>query len=42
MKKENKTIRKREKCSDCFYNGNCKISLTSCRYLKPQKIEEEK
>ncbi len=24
----------REKCGDCYYNGNCIIHLSSCPYLK--------
>lgn len=34
MVKENKTLRKRNKCGDCFYNGKCGIPLTKCKYLK--------
>lgn len=34
MEKKNKTTRKREKCSDCFYNGKCNTPLSKCRYLK--------
>jgi hypothetical protein len=38
MEKKNKTIRKREKCSDCYYNGKCNIPISKCKYLK-QNIE---
>ena len=38
MKKE----KIREKCGDCFYNGNCLINLKDCFFLKKKKplIEE--
>lgn len=32
--------KKNEKCGDCFYNGNCQISIKSCAYLKKRKIEQ--
>lgn len=32
----------REKCGDCFYNGECTINLRQCSFLKKQpKIEED-
>lgn len=37
MQKENKLLRKREKCTDCFYNGICSIPLSKCKYLKKKK-----
>ena len=37
MSKENKSKRKREKCSDCYYNGNCLIPLSKCKYLIKKK-----
>lgn len=37
MQKENKTIRKREKCSDCYYNGMCSIPIVKCKYLNKKK-----
>lgn len=37
MEKENKQKRKREKCSDCYYNGNCLIPLSKCKYLIKKK-----
>lgn len=33
LTKNKKTILK-EKCGDCYYNGNCNISIKSCPYLK--------
>ena len=41
MEKENKKATKREKCGDCYYNGICKISLSSCKYLKKQTVITE-
>lgn len=31
-----KTIKQKKniKCGDCYYNGNCVISIRSCPYLK--------
>lgn len=37
MERENKTKRKREKCSDCYYNGNCIIPLSKCKYIIEKK-----
>ena len=37
MQKENKTTRKREKCSDCYYNGICNITIARCVYLNKKK-----
>lgn len=34
-----KTIKtkKNEKCGNCYYNGNCTITVKSCPYLKQEK-----
>ncbi len=32
--------RKNEKCGDCFYNGNCIISIKSCPYLKNERKQK--
>lgn len=37
MQKENKVKRNRTKCSDCFYNGNCLIPLSKCKYINKKK-----
>lgn len=37
MQKENKTKRKRTQCSDCYYNGNCLIPLSKCKYISKKK-----
>jgi hypothetical protein len=33
----------RDKCGDCFYNGECLINLKDCSFLKkrPKNEEEE-
>lgn len=45
MIKEVKTIKKREKCGNCYYNGNCNRSISYCTYLNNKKqnndIEKE-
>lgn len=28
----------REKCGDCFYNGECVLNLKECYFLKKRKI----
>lgn len=30
----------REKCGDCFYNGNCDIALNKCMFLKKKRVIE--
>ena len=30
----------REKCGNCFYNGNCIIKVNTCPYLKKVKIND--
>lgn len=37
MNKVNKTKRKRIQCSDCYYNGNCLIPLSQCKYITKRK-----
>ena len=32
-----KTYSFREKCGDCFYNGNCPITLKECAFVKNKK-----
>ena len=36
-----KKAKYRDKCSDCFYNGNCLINLNKCPFLKKKKKEHE-
>lgn len=36
-KKKNKI---REKCGDCFYNGQCDIALNKCMFLKKKRVSE--
>ena len=38
-----KTTKKitREKCGDCYYNGDCSINLKTCPYLNKSKVMEE-
>lgn len=33
--------RRKEKCGDCFYNGNCPRDVRKCIYLKKESTEEE-
>lgn len=33
--------RKKEKCGNCFYNGNCTRDVRKCIYLKKEEIFEE-
>ena len=35
-----KKAKLREKCGDCFYNGDCLINLNQCPFLKKRKIIE--
>ena len=37
MEKEYKTKKKRERCTDCYYNGNCAIPIAKCKYLIKKK-----
>ena len=36
-----KKVKYREKCGDCFYNGDCYINLRECPFLKKRKEIEE-
>lgn len=31
------TAPRREKCGDCYYNGNCKIALSKCMFIKKKR-----
>lgn len=33
--------RRKERCGDCFYNGNCPLDVRKCIYLKKESTEEE-
>ncbi len=33
--------RKKERCGNCFYNGNCPRDVRKCEYLKKESIPEE-
>lgn len=37
MKKRNENKKIREKCGNCFYNGNCNISLNKCFFIKQER-----
>ncbi len=37
---KNIKTKKNEKCGDCFYNGNCIISIKSCPYLKIERKQK--
>ena len=37
MQKENKTKKKRAQCSDCYYNGNCVVPISQCKYIIKRK-----
>lgn len=36
-----KKAKLREKCGDCFYNGDCLINLKECPFLKKKKKSSE-
>lgn len=31
------TAPRRERCGDCYYNGNCKIALSKCMFIKRKR-----
>lgn len=37
MEKVTKKQRFRERCGECFYNGNCILKLNECFFIKNSK-----